>query len=217
MLTFSENDSSYRFLSDVAMKAMRADGWTITKAPGHGRANVWNISKKGKDGRVSIRTTQNRWIAYQPQDGGKHWKTLDAVDFVCVSAFSYDESSDSPTGVDVHLIEANVIRDVFNQNHSARISEDHTVTDNFGMWVCIDKCEGTQAAHTGSGFATAKNLIASYQLDGSDDAPETDGHADRPAPLRPSVSDILENARTEISRITGIPVEGISLDLHMKA
>lgn len=84
----------------------------------------------------------------------------------------------------------------------------------------MDKIEGTQAAFVGSGFATAKNLIANYSLDGAYEAPETatkTAPASQPEPRVLSVSTILDDARTEISKLTGIPMEGISLDLHLKA
>lgn len=218
-----EAESSYRILTDAAIKALRAGGWTISKASGHGRANVWNMEKNGKSGRVSIRTTRDRWIAYQPQNSGAKWKTLDDADHVCIAAFSYENSSTVPTGANIYLVDASVVKDAFDQSYKARISEEHTVTDNFGMWVCIDKCDGTQAAFVGSGFVTKKHLIADYPLDSltvssmnealtaSAKVPE----AGKPEAL--SVSNILDNARADISKITGIPLEGISLDLHMKA
>lgn len=114
-------------------------------------------------------------------------------------------------------MDASVVKDVFRSNYSARVSENHTVTDNFGMWICIDKCDGTQTAHVGSGFATTANLIASYPLDVDDDAVDLPHVEDQVKPRSLSVSEILDNARTEISKVTGIPVEGISRDLHMKA
>ncbi|MFC3632197.1 hypothetical protein ACFOM8_22620 [Paracoccus angustae] len=222
MINPKETESSYRFLTEAAMKALQEDGWSISKSTGHGRANVWNINKNGKSGRVSIRTTRDRWIAYQPLKKGSSWKTLGEVDFVCVSAFVYNEKSEGPIGVNVHLIDASIVKEAFNQNYSARVSEGHTVTDNFGMWVCIDQCSGTQAAHVGSGFATEKNLIANYPLD-SLIAASTDQAANLPQVQQAShskpvsVSDILDQARIDISKITGIPVEGVSLDLHLKA
>lgn len=220
MLAPSEDESTYRFLTDAAVKAMREAGWSVSKAPGQGRSNIWNITKKGRSGSVSIRTTRNRWIAYQPQNNGKKWKTLDDVDFVCISAFSYNDVSDEPGGVSVHLLDASVVQDVFRSNYTARTNEDHNVTNDFGMWICMDECEGTQAAHVGSGFATAKNLIANYVLEQADDidiSEEKITSTARRAPGSMSVSDILDSARAEISKITGIPVEGITLDLHLKA
>jgi hypothetical protein len=217
-----ETESSYRFLTEAAMKALQEGGWSISKSTSHGRANVWNIDKKGKSGRVSIRTTRDRWIAYQPLKNGSSWKTLGEVDFVCVSAFVYNENSDEPIGVNVHLIDASVVKEAFNQNYSARISEGRTVTDNFGMWVCIDQCSGTQAPYVGSGFATEKNLIANYSMDslvaGPADQVASSPQVQQTSHSKPfSVSDILDQARIDISKITGIPVEGISLDLHLKA
>lgn len=220
MLAPSEDESTYRFLTDAAVKAMREAGWSVSKAPGQGRSNIWNITKKGRSGSVSIRTTRNRWIAYQPQNNGKKWKTLDDVDFVCISAFSYNDVSDEPVGVSVHLLDASVVQDVFRRNYTARTNEDHNVTNDFGMWICMDECEGTQAAHVGSGFATAKNLIANYVLEQADDIDISEEEITSPARRAPgsmSVSDILDSARAEISKITGIPVEGITLDLHLKA
>jgi hypothetical protein len=220
MIHPSEDESSYSYLTNVAKIALKDDGWTVEKAPGHGRSNVWKITKNGEDFLVSIRTTTNRWIAYSSQNHGKGWKTLDDVDFVCVSAFRYDEHAEEPVGVSVHLIRASVVLDVFNQNYSARTAEGHTVTDNFGMWICIDKCEGNHAANVGSGFAKKKDQIAEYSLDKGDSDSQVEpvpSSTPHPQSSSLSVSDILDSARVEISKITGLPIEGISLELHMKA
>lgn len=215
----NDEPSAYRVLTDAAMKAMQEDGWSITKAPGHGRSNAWNIEKNGKSGRVSIRTTQNRWIAYQPQNGGKNWKTLDDADYVCISAFDYDDDDD-PTCIDVHFIKANTIRDAFNRSYKARTDDGASITDDFGMWTCMDECEGDRAVNVGSGFATDKNMIASYSLDDADNTDKKSSKSDLPSRSESrtlSVSAILDDARTKISRITGIAVDSITLDLHLKA
>lgn len=215
----NDEPSAYRVLTDAAMKAMEEEGWTVTKAPGHGRSNAWNIEKKGKSGRVSIRTTQNRWIAYQPQDGGKNWKTLDDADYVCISAFDYDDDDD-PISIDVHFIKADIILDAFNRSYKARTDDGASITDGFGMWTCMDECEEDRAVNVGSGFATDKNMIASYPLDDADNTEKTSSKNDRTSRSEPrtlSVSTILDDARTKISKVTGIAAEGITLDLHLKA
>lgn len=214
--------NSYRYLTDHALRALREDGWEISKAPGHGRSNVWRITRGKESGLVSIRTTKERWIAYQPQDDGKKWKTLDSADYVCISAVSFSGGTKNMNGVDVHLIDAKSVRESFDAAYKARTDDGHTVTNDFGMWVCMDAYEGDNKANrVGSGIATEENRIARYRQY------EFDSGMPPPPPPPPpehattsqnmSVATILERARADIALATGIPFEAISLELNLKS
>lgn len=215
--------SSYRLLTDHALIALRNEGWEISKAPGHGRSNVWRITRGDEGGLVSIRTTKDRWIAYQPQEGGKKWKTLDTADYVCISAVSYTGGTKNPDGIDVHLIDAQSVRDRFDSAYKARTDEGHTVTNDFGMWVCMDHESDSTPYGAGSGVATEENRIARFeQFVTSPNTQMTPPPPPRPpsgqsgAPKDMSVKAILERARLDICVATGLPYESISLELNLK-
>ena len=60
----------------AAKKGAESQGLALSRVPGRGLANVWKAEKGGKKQLASIRTTRDRWIAFQPLEYGKKWKTL---------------------------------------------------------------------------------------------------------------------------------------------
>ena len=75
--------------------------------PGRGRSNVWEVEENGRQRRVSIRTTKDRWFAFPPLQKGTKWKTLDDVDIVVVAAV---DDRDDPRNVEVYRFDAEEIR-----------------------------------------------------------------------------------------------------------
>lgn len=211
--------NSYRLLTDHALRALRDQGWDVAKAPGHGRSNVWRIQRGNESGLVSIRTTKDRWIAYQPQEGGEKWKTLNVADYVCISALAYDAGRQDPIGIDVYLVDAGDVRKSFASAYEARTGSGHTVTDNFGMWVAIDPFQGDNPAYqAGSGLISEANQIGRYRQFVRDAESSADVMTPPPPPGfgdRKTVATILQAARAEIALVTGVPYEAISLDLTM--
>src|SRR5260370_35005008 len=78
--------ASRQLLVAAAKKAVTEQGYALTRLPGRGRASVWSMKKNGKSELAAIRTTRDRWIAFQPLDDGAKWKTLNDVDLVVAAA-----------------------------------------------------------------------------------------------------------------------------------
>jgi len=88
-------------LFGAAIAALESDGWKVEKVAGSGKSSVRRITK-GKDSKVvSIRTTQDRSIAFPRIEGDKSWRTLDEVD--AVVAASVDDK-ESPHFANIHLL-----------------------------------------------------------------------------------------------------------------
>lgn len=216
-----------KLLVTAAIRGAEAQGYTLERQPGRGLSSVYVMSKDGDSTVTSLRTTQDRWIAFPPLDKGKRWKTLDDVETVLVSAV---DDPDDPQNVSVHIMPADEVRRRFDESYAARMAQGHTVRDNFGMWVMLDKGDPkntpTQAGHS---LAIDYPAIAEYSLDeleaeltfnngevdadleDEDDAPSEPSNA----PALHTVSDVLEFARARIAELTGMPADAIKLDLKM--
>ena len=69
-----------RRLVESARTALTENGYEITNVPKRGRSVIWKIRKNGAEDLVTIRTTQDRYFAFNRI--GDSWQTLDEVDRV---------------------------------------------------------------------------------------------------------------------------------------
>ena len=183
-------------------------------------------TKDGKTQTASIRTTRDRWVAFPPLDDGKRWKTLDDVDLVLVAAV---DDRLNPQNVDVYLFPADEVKKRFDASYAARIENGHTVRNNYGMWVMLDKGDDAVISQVGHGIAEEYPRIANFSIDElegtvskdvrkmADEAapePEEAIPADAAPPLN-TVADVLAFAREKIAVLTGMPGDTIKLDLKM--
>ena len=81
---------------------------------------------------VSIRTTQDTWIAFPRTEEDKGWRTLDDVDQVV--AVSVDDRQ-NPKFAKVHILDGNEMRDRFNRAYAARKKAGHSIPIGRGVWV----------------------------------------------------------------------------------
>ena len=208
-----------RIMVGAAIAAAEGKGFKLKRQPGRGLTAVYDAMKNGEQSVVSIRTTRDRWFAFPTQEHGKKWKTLDKSDQVIVAAV--DDPAD-PQAVDVYLFPADEVRKRFDASYAARIANGQTVKDDYGMWVMLDKGDDANASQVGHSLAVDYPAIARYTLDeleagstveveGSAEAPDKE---ERVTPLN-TVADVLSFARERIAVLTGMPVDGIKLDLKM--
>lgn len=217
--------ASWRLLVSAAIEGAKRRGYALKRQPGRGLSNTWEVAKGGETKIASVRTTRDRWVAFPPLEGGKHWKTLDDVDLVLVAAV---DDNKNPQNVDVYLFPADVVRQRFDASYAARIEHGHTVRDNYGMWVMLDAGDNKVASQVGAGLAVEYPAIARFSIDelegeaaatksvtetASMEPDDTEGEA----PAFVTVADVLASARSEIARLTGMPSEAIKLDLKIEA
>lgn len=236
--TLNQSDRWHRMVR-AARRALEEQGYQVERMPGRGLANIMRLTKEGKTELASIRTTQDRWYAYNPLPAGG-WKTLDEVEWVVVAAV------DKPGAVEkiiVHLFPADDVRKRFNDSLQARLAAGYPKKD-FAMWVGLDTDTSGSPGGVGSGIADVYQPIGVYDADdlaavpgaSMPDAEATLAEAASDSPVRvppqeptsvtpattaskpgPTIADVLTSAREQIARIAGVPTEMVRLELKIGA
>lgn len=151
-------------LFQIGLETLHQQGWKIERIPGVGKSSVRRISKEGGKGRrVSIRTTQDTWVAFPRNDADNGWVTLSDVDVVL--AVSVDDR-DHPKFAQVHMIEADEMRDRFDRAYGARISAGYSIPLGRGVWVSLyDSDAADPVTHVGGGAGLDHPPIARVPLE----------------------------------------------------
>jgi len=152
-----------RGLFAFAVQTLEQEGWTVTRVPRGGKASLRQISRGQETYRVSIRTSQDTWIAFPRDRSGKDgWVTLDDVDFV-VAASVNDKLN--PTEARVHMIPGDDARDRFNRAYAARMAANHSIPQGRGVWVSLYEQDGNNPVNrVGAGAGLAHPAIGVLDL-----------------------------------------------------
>ena len=221
--------NAWHLMVSAALEGAKRLGYSLKRQPGRGLSNTYEMTKDNEIRTASVRTTRDRWIAFPPLNSGANWKTLDDVDLVLVSAV--DDRS-NPQNVDVYLFPADEVRKRFDASYAARMEQGHTVRDNYGMWVMLDKGEDGVPSQVGHGLAIDYPRIARFTIDelqkGADpdvrklaeEVPVVEEEAEVhevvvEGPQLNTVAEVLAFARDKIAGLTGMPGDAIKLDLKM--
>ena len=217
--------AAWRLMVRGALKGAELAGYTLKRQPGRGLSNTYEMTKDGKTKVGSVRTTQDRWIAFPPLDKGKRWKTLSDVEVVLVSAV---DNRENPQNVDVYLFPADDVRERFDASYAARIKEGHTVRDDFGMWVPLDKGDDQVVSQIGHSLAVDYPAIARFTIEELEaEVEEGSGDAEEEVPVEPmdaekavgdrlnTIADVLAFARERIAALSGLSASSIMLELKM--
>ena len=123
-----------QFLFQASLDALAKDGWKVERIAGLGKSSVRRIVKEGIKKTVSIRTSQDTWIAFPRNDADDGWATLDDVDYVVAASVN---DLIEPKFALVHLIEGNEMRERFDRAFAARKSAGHSLPHGRGVWVSL--------------------------------------------------------------------------------
>ncbi|MFH7812974.1 MULTISPECIES: hypothetical protein [Acetobacteraceae] len=196
-------------LFEAGIHALENDGWQVEKIPGFGKGSVRKITKGSQERIVSIRTTQDQWIAFPRNDAGDAWVTLSDVD--AIVAVSVDDK-ENPRFAQVHLIEGDEMRARFDRAYQARIKAGHSVPKKRrGIWISLyDEEASSPVSRVGAGAGIAHKPIARIPLAEpglpAEQEKKEAGHAG--TDLRPlSISD----AKKSLSMFLGVPEESIEI------
>jgi hypothetical protein len=221
--TFKQLGASprWQFMVAAARKGLEGAGWKMERKPGRGLSNTWIVKQDGKEFSLSIRTSQDRWVAFPPLEGGKRWKTLDDVEKVLVSVV---DDKDNPTRIQVYLFDAAEVRKRFRSAYQARTGAGHIVKDNYGFWVNLDADDRGLPVSVGAGLADDFKPVANYSIAELIDAGlplagEASGDELEPADEAPSfasIGDVVAWARAHISTMAGVPVDAVKLELKIQ-
>lgn len=150
-------------LFGAAISALQKDGWKVERVAGSGKSSVRRITKGKESKVVSIRTTQDRSIAFPRIEGDKNWRTLDEVD--AVVAASVDDKK-NPRFANIHLLPGDEMRDRFNRTYDARLKAGHTIPVGRGVWLSLYANESFNPVHhVGAGAGNKYPPFAKVPLD----------------------------------------------------
>ena len=224
---FKQMDASSRWqiMVGAAVAAMEKNhGWKMSRRPGRGLSNTWLMEKDGQTFTASIRTSQDRWLAFPPLNAGQKWKTLDDVQKVIVATV---DNPQDPDLIEVYLFEQPEVRARFDKAYQARKAAGHLIKDNFGFWVNLDTDNRRDATYnTGAGLADIHQPISRLEIDTFASHPanaatiakigDPNEADDSEAPDFKTVGGVMAWARSTISRLADVPIDAVKLDLKIQ-
>ena len=153
-------------LFQVAEEALQKDGWKVERIARSGKSSLRRITKGKLDKTVSIRTSQDTWIAFPRTGADDAWATLGGVDYV--AAASVDDSA-NPQFAQVHLIPGEEMRARFDRAYAARKKAGYTLPVGRGIWVSLYEHEAQNPVTlVGAGAGLDHPAIAKVPLSGQE-------------------------------------------------
>jgi hypothetical protein len=150
-------------LFEIGISVLESEGWKVERVERSGKPSLRRITKDGRSLLATIRTTQDRWIAFprNPDDTG--WGTLSEVDVVV--AVSVDDA-DNPRFAWVHLLDGDEMRDRYDRTYAARLGAQHEIPNGRGVWLSLYHDEATSPPSlVGAGAGVVHPPIARVPLD----------------------------------------------------
>jgi len=150
-------------LFQIGLETLHHLGWKVERIPGIGKSSVRRITKNGESLKVSIRTSQDTWVAFPRNDADNGWVTLSDVDVVL--AVSVDDRDD-PRFAQVHMIDADDMRQRFDRAYGARMKAGYRIPLGRGVWVSLYHPDATDpVTHVGGGAGLDHPPIARVPLE----------------------------------------------------
>lgn len=203
------------------VESLQRDGWTVSRVPRGGKASLREISRGGEKRRVSIRTSQDAWIAFPRKSDGSGWVTLDDVDFVL--AVSVDDRH-NPTFARAHMIPGDEARARYDRAYAARQKAGHTLPNGRGIWLSLYDHEADEpVSHVGAGMGLDFPPIQTLDLQmsalpaGADDVDdEVADEEDEPEAVPPVTEAPLSipEAKRRLAATLGVPETAIKISIE---
>lgn len=215
-----EKKEMRRTLFDLAVKALEENGWVVARGSVGGKSSVRRMSKGGQTKTVSIRTSQDQWIAFPRNDEDTAFATLEDVDYVV--AATIDDRHD-PRFANIHLIAGDEMRDRFARAYTARQQAGHVTPKGRGIWLSLyDQDSADPVSFVGAGAGLTNRAIARYPLspevvDSARAEIEADADSDEPeaAPVKPVEAPItIAEAKRLLALSLGVDVSAIKITIE---
>jgi hypothetical protein len=177
----------------AAEEALEKDGWKVERIARSGKSSVRRITKGKFAKTVSIRTSQDTWIAFPRTPDDRAWATLADVDYVVASSV---DSRDNPQFARVHLIEGDEMRARFDRAYAARKKAGYTPQIGRGIWLSLYEKESQDPVTlVGAGAGLDHPAIATVPLTSH----ESDPTLEEPD-SQPSCRSVMDEAPLTIAQ-----------------
>jgi hypothetical protein len=205
----------------LAVETLESEGWKVSRVPRGGKASLRLITKGTKSHKVSIRTSQDTWIAFPRKTGSDGWITLDDVDYVI--AVSVNDRQ-TPTEARVHMVPADDARARFDRAYAARKAANYALPSGRGIWLSLYEREvADPVSLVGAGMGLDYKPLAVLDLTKSSlpsleeraDELSTDENVDAAtaSEAAPGVLTIPE-AKRRLARTLGVPESAIKISIE---
>ena len=206
-----------RRLRSIAIEVLETNGWKVTKNSGplpsgsRSGVSVRRITKNGERRLITIRTAQDRWIAFPRTKDDTKWGTLCDVDVVV--AVSVDDLA-NPRFAQVHMINADEMRDRFDRAYAARRAAGHTIQPSHGVWLSLYEEESTSPVQrVGAGAGIDNPPLAVVPL-GEPDTPVAPTKQPNWASDADEQSLTIAQAKTKLARTFGVDPSSIKITVE---
>lgn len=196
-------------LFEIGIETLSQQGWNVERIPGFGKSSVRRISKGGRNRKVSIRTSQDTWIAFPRNDKDDCWETLSEVDVVL--AVSVD-NKEKPKFAQVHMVEADEMRRRFDRAYEARRAAGYAIHLGRGLWISLYHPDATDpVTHVGAGAGLDHPPIARIPLG---PPPPTKSCSDISAATRDEEPLSISEAKRRLAMTLGVDPSGIKITVE---
>jgi len=197
-------------LFEIGVQTLERDGWNVERATGMGKASVRKLSKGSQKLLVSIRTSQDTWIAFPPKPRGKGWITLDDVNVVL--AVSVD-NREAPKSALVHWLDAKELRTRFDR--AAKANDNGSKLGSRGpFWIPLyNKDDGTPQ-YAGGGAGLENEPIARVPLNESSESRANGTSNGRGTAAEELKSLTIPTAKRLLSISLGVPESSIKISVE---
>lgn len=179
------------FLRSRAITELEKLGYKVERIPRAGKGSLRRLVKDGVAKKVTIRTSQDAWIAFPRNADNTGWSTLEDADLVVAASLTAKDSNRA----NFHLFSAEDIRDRFDRALLARQEANHVIPAERGIWISLYQEEAQEPVSmvgAGAGLDRRTLLAADVPVElGSHDTQddeEEDGGAPAPPPPASIVS-----------------------------
>lgn len=158
-----------QFLFNTAIKELEKQGWKVERIPRAGKGSLRLIIKGDQRKKISIRTSQDTWIAFPRNETNTGFATLEDVDVVIAASLA--DKHDATTAK-FHWIEADDMRARFNRLYEAKVKAKHQTPEGRGIWLSLydeEKADPVSFVGAGVGRPEAGTQFAEVAIPGVGD------------------------------------------------
>ena len=197
-----------RKLFEAGIGSLEKEGWAVERERGSGKASVRRIRRGDESKLVSIRTTQDTWIAFPRDKTDSEWVTLSMVDVVV--AVSVDDRLE-PKFAQVHFLDGDEMRDRFDRAYRMRIAAGHSIPLGRGLWLSLYEKEAEEPLNlVGAGAGLDTPPFARVSLD--DLAESSDENLKQmQRSSRPEEFLSIEEAKRRLALTLGVGPENVKI------
>jgi hypothetical protein len=199
----------------AAVMVLEGQGWKVERVTGAGKSSLRRITKQGGSKTVTIRTTQNTWIAFPRNKKNDGWGTLEEVDFVIATSV---DNPENPKLACVHMIPGDDMRSRFDRAFAARKKADYALPLGRGIWISLYEDEANSpVTHVGAGAGNAYPPLGSVSLSklsaSSDEVDDEDGEDISVASDAAEGPLTIAEAKRRLALTFGVGVDQVSITI----